>query len=154
MTDRPRRMLPELTDRTRFFWQGGREGRLLLLRCQQCGYYLHPPGPLCPVDHAKELAPEPVSGRGRIASFTVDHHRWLPAPEPPYVIALVELFEQEALRLTTNIVGCRPENVRIGMEVSVTFEHQPDPGGHGDVWLPMFRPVGDAGAIGGTGAIG
>jgi uncharacterized OB-fold protein len=141
--DRPRRMLPELTERSRFFWEAGRQGRLLVLRCQRCGYYLHPPGPLCPVDHSKDLAPEAVSGRGRVASFTVDHHRWLPAPEPPYVIALVELAEQEALRLTTNLVGCPPGEVRIGMEVEVTFDHQPDPEGQGDVWLPMFRPLQD-----------
>ncbi len=140
----PRRMLPELTDRTRFYWEGGRSGQLLILCCQRCGYYLHPPAPLCPVDHSTELAPERVSGRGRVASFTVDHHRWLPAPEPPYVIALVELAEQEALRLTTNIVGCPPEDVHIGMEVAVTFEHQADSEGRGDVWLPMFRPIGGA----------
>lgn len=140
----PRRILPELNDRSRHFWEGGRDGRLLLLRCQSCGYYVHPPVPLCPVDHSKELVPEPVSGRGRVASFTVDHHQWLPAPEPPYVIALVEIAEQAGLRLTSNVVGCPPEAVRIDMPVQVTFEHCPDP--NGDVWLPLFEPVADADA--------
>ncbi len=31
---------------------------------------------------------------------------WMPGPEPPYVVAIVELPEQEGLRLTTNIVNC------------------------------------------------
>ena len=35
----------------------------------------------------------------------------------------------------TNIVGCAPDDVRIGMPVQVIFEH------HDDVWLPLFEPA-------------
>jgi len=132
-------VLPELTDRNRHFWQGGRDGKLVFLRCQDCGYYLHPPSPLCPRDRSAHLAPEAVSGRGTLASYTVNHQRWLPGPEPPYVIGLVELVEQAGLRLTTNLVNCDPDSVRIGMEVRVVFAHRADPGG--DIWLPLFEPA-------------
>ncbi len=133
-------VLPQLTERNRHFWEGGRDGKLVFLRCQDCGYYLHPPTPICPIDGSKNLAAEPVSGRATVASFTVNHQRWLPRPEPPYVIGLVELPEQEGLRLTTNLVDCEADDVKIGMEVEVVFAHRPDP--EGDVWLPLFRPVG------------
>lgn len=149
MSEPPFRILPELNDKNRHFWQGGREGRLVLLRCRRCGYYLHPPSPLCPRDRSTDIGPEPVSGLGTVASFTVNHHPWLPVPLP-YVIGLVELAEQPALRLTTDLVGCEPDAVRIGMEVQVVFEHHADP--DGDIWLPLFEPVG--GALGGPSGAG
>jgi uncharacterized OB-fold protein len=82
-----------------------------------------------------------VSGRARIATFTVNHQPWMPGPALPYVVAIVEIDEQPDVRLMTNVVGCPPEAVRIGMPVRVVFEHHPDP--DGDVWLPLFEP--DAG---------
>ena len=134
-TEKPFRMLPRLTDRNRHFWTGGEHNELRFLRCQECGYYLHPPTPLCPVCHSKNLAPEAVSGDATVASFSVNHQRWMPGPELPYVVAIVELPEQVALRLTTNIVGCPPDDVSIGMPVHVLFEH------HEDVWIPLFAPA-------------
>ncbi len=139
MADKPFRILPELTDRNRHFWQGGRDGRLVLLRCQSCGYYLHPPTPVCPRDRSKNLAPEAVSGRATVASFTVNHHPWVPGADLPYVVAIVELPEQVGLRLTTSLVRCDPSSVSIGMEVTVVFEHHED--ANGDVWLPLFAPA-------------
>lgn len=141
MSDTPFRILPELTDRNRHFWQGGREGRLVLLRCRSCGYYLHPPSPICPRDRSTDVGPEGVSGRATVASFSVNHHPWLPGVPLPYVIGLVEVEEQAGLRLTTNLVNCEPGEVRIGMPVRVVFEHHADP--NGDVWLPLFEPSGD-----------
>ncbi|MGH9092079.1 MAG: Zn-ribbon domain-containing OB-fold protein [Acidimicrobiales bacterium] len=146
MSDAPFRILPELTDRNRHFWQGGHDGHLVLLRCRSCGYYLHPPAPVCPRDRSTDVAPEPVSGRATVASFTVNHHPWLPGVPLPYVIGLVEIVEQAGLRLTTDLVNCEPADVHVGMEVRVVFEHHEDP--NGDVWLPLFEPAG--GTAGGT----
>ncbi|MGH7819729.1 MAG: Zn-ribbon domain-containing OB-fold protein, partial [Candidatus Binatia bacterium] len=129
------RMLPTLTPATEFFWRAGASGRLLVLRCDDCATYLHPPAPVCPRCLSRRLAPHPVSGRGRVYSCTVNFQPWRPELETPYVIAIVELEEQAGLRLLTNVVGCPVEEVRIGMEVEVTFA------AHGDVYLPLFRPV-------------
>jgi len=134
------RILPRLTDSNRHFWQGGERGELVFLRCQACGYYVHPPQPVCPIDFGKELRPEPVSGRGTVATFTVNHQRWIPGMAVPYVVALVSIDEQPELRLQTNIVGCEPDDVRIGMPVEVVFEHRED--ARGDVWIPLFQPSG------------
>jgi uncharacterized OB-fold protein len=135
-------VLPAVNERNRHFWEGGRDGKLVFLRCQKCGYYIHPPTPICPKDGSKDVSPEPVSGRATLASFTVNYQAWLPSPELPYVIGLVEIAEQEGLRLTTNLVNCAPESVRIGMDVQVVFAHRTDPSG--DVWIPYFEPVGEA----------
>jgi hypothetical protein len=70
-----------------------------------------------------------------VHTYTVNHQPWYPGLDPPYVVAIVALPEQDGLRLTTNIVGCEPADVHIGMAVRVTFDHVDD------VWLPMFAPV-------------
>ena len=129
------RLLPRLTDDNKFFWTSGADGKLRFLRCSKCGYYVHPPSPICPHDLTKTLAPEPVSGRGMVATFTINEQPWIPGFDPPYAIAIVEIEEQPSVRLTTNIVGCPPESVHIGMQVEVTFEQRDD------VWLPLFAPA-------------
>ena len=56
-----------------------------------------------------------------VYAFTVNQYRWLPDMDPPYVVAEVELVEQEGLRLMTNIVECPLDDVRTGMAVEVVF---------------------------------
>jgi hypothetical protein len=51
----------------------------------------------------------------------------------PYVVAIVEL--EEGVRMLSNVVGCPPERVTIGMPVSVTFDAV-TPG----TTLPRFVP--------------
>jgi uncharacterized OB-fold protein len=135
----PFRILPRLTDLNRDFWTGGQAGELRFQRCQECGYYNHPPTPLCPICHSKNLAYEVVSGRATIWTFTINYQAWMPGPELPFVVAIVALPEQEGLRLTTNLVDVDPEAVTIGMDVEVVFENHDD-----EVWIPLFRPVGGA----------
>jgi uncharacterized OB-fold protein len=139
----PFRILPRITDRNRFFWHGGADGELRFQRCQACGYYVHPPLPRCPECHSDDLVPEAVSGRATLATYTVNHQPWMPGPDLPYVVAIVEIDEQPSVRLTTNLVNCPLDRIRIGMPVQVTFEPHPDPdepNGPG-VWIPLFEPV-------------
>jgi uncharacterized OB-fold protein len=133
--DPPFRVLPRLDADNEFFWTSGADGKLRFLRCATCGYRVHPPAPICPHCLTRSVAPEPVSGRATVVSFTINHQPWMPTYEGPYVIALVEIDEQPSVRLMTNIVGCAPDDVYIGMPVEVVFEH------NHDVWIPLFRPA-------------
>jgi uncharacterized OB-fold protein len=135
VTDKPFRVLPRVDDSNRHFWTGGEQGELRFLRCQDCGWWIHPPSPVCPQCLSRSVEPDRVSGRGVVHTFTINHQPWIPGFDPPYVVAVVELVEQEGLRLTTNIVGVDLPAVHIGMEVQVTFEQ------YDDVWLPFFGPV-------------
>ena len=137
VSEPPFRVLPALDEENEFFWTSGKDGELRFLRCAACSYYVHPPAPICPQCLGREVVPEPVSGAATVFSFTVNHHSWDGSTEP-YVIALVELPEQEGLRLTTNIVGCEPDDVTIGMPVRVVFED------HDPIWFPLFEPAGDS----------
>jgi uncharacterized protein len=113
--------VPAITADTEAFWTSGRDGRLLVSRCDSCGFWIHPPGPRCPRCLGDHVTPAPVSGRGRVYSFTVNRRAWEPGLEVPYVIAIVELEEQPGLRLLTNIVDTPVDDVAIDMAVQIAF---------------------------------
>jgi uncharacterized OB-fold protein len=136
--DAPFRVLPQLSDHNRDFWTAGVRGELRFWRCGDCGFYIHPPQPICPQCRSKNLATAAVSGRATLASYTINHQRWMPGPELPYVVAIVAIVEQPSLRLTTNLVNCAHDQIHIGMPVRVIFEHHAD--AEGDIYIPLFEP--------------
>src|SRR5262249_1038611 len=77
-----------------------------------------------------------VSGRANVSSFTIVQRPVSPAfaNDVPYVVALVTL--EEGPQMMTNIVGCRPEEVTVGMPVEVIFEDWSD-----TISIPKFRPL-------------
>jgi acetyl-CoA acetyltransferase/uncharacterized OB-fold protein len=136
------RPLPQPTISSEPFWTSGADGRLRIAQCQDCRRYNHPPQPICPGCRSAEVTMTPVSGLATVAGFTVNHQQWLPKFPPPYVVAVVALAEDPSTRLTTNIVGCDPGDVAIGMQVRVVFEQ------HDDVWIPLFEPDPEASGTG------
>jgi uncharacterized protein len=139
MTDanpgRPPRTLPGLDRENRPYWTGGAEGRLLICRCADCRRYIHPPSPTCPACDGQDVSPEPVSGKGKVVTFTINHQAWVPRLPVPFVFAAVELAEQAELYVFANLLEVDPADVRIGAPVEVLFE------AHEDVHLPQFRPA-------------
>ena len=131
----PSRILPAVDRDSVPYWTGGDESRLEIFRCADCAYYVHPPVRFCPPCDGRDVGPQPVSGRGTVFSFTVNHKQWVPGLPVPYVLALVTIAEQDDVRLVTNIVGCAPDQVTFGLEVEVLFEPVED------LWVPLFRPV-------------
>ncbi|MSQ73254.1 MAG: DNA-binding protein [Betaproteobacteria bacterium] len=126
--------LPLVRPETRAFWTGGARGELMIHRCGACSRLHHPPLPICPHCQDDGVAPCAVSGRARIVSFTVNHQKWRPDMTEPYVVAYVELDEQQGLWLLTNVINAPPENLLIGQRVKVLFVQRED------VWLPLFEP--------------
>lgn len=130
----PARTLPVVDRDSRDYWTGGADGELRIYRCRDCRYYVHPPVRFCPRCESRNVAAEAVSGRGIVASFTVNHKRWVPGLPERYVLALVSIVEQEDVRLVANIVNCDPDAVAMDMAVRVLFEE------HEDLWIPFFEP--------------
>ncbi len=116
------------------YWEAARDGRLVVQHCGRCGHHqlygrahcLQCRGPVSWVD---------ASGRGRVYSFTVIRQQYArPFRDMvPYVVALVDL--EEGPRLMTNIVGCDPGAVSIGMAVRARFEPVSD-----DASVALFEP--------------
>jgi len=135
MAARSNRVLPALTPENQHFWTGGARGALCFLRCTKCRHFVHPPAPICSECLSRDLEVTAVSGRGVVYTYTVNHQSWFPGMVTPFVIAIVELAEQPGLRLTTNLVNCSIDQVKIGMPVRAVFEN------HDAVWIPLFEPA-------------
>ncbi|MGE3327284.1 MAG: Zn-ribbon domain-containing OB-fold protein [Acidimicrobiia bacterium] len=144
-------LLPVPDPHSRFFWESGSDGVLRMLRCAGCGFWIHPPAPVCTECLSRDVTPQPLSGRGIVHSFTVNHQQWSPEQLVPYVIVLVELAEQPGLRLTSSLVEidpvaasslvvpdpvpAHPTTVTIGLPVRVLFTER------SGVFVPLFTPV-------------
>ena len=118
------------------YWEGAGRGELVLQRCVSCGVVQHRPRGVCASCLSSDLEHFVASGRGVVYSCTVIHQNGIPPFRAacPYVLAYVDL--EEGPRLMTNIVGCDPESVSIGMDVVVEFV----PTGEG-LGVPRFIPA-------------
>ncbi|MBE1552065.1 hypothetical protein GGC64_006152 [Mycobacterium sp. OAS707] len=136
MTDYQRpeqRLLPSPTTVSQPFWTGGHDGQLLIYQCASCRRYFHPPAPACWRCRSRDVAPQPVTGRGKVAAFTINQQLWIPGLPPPYVVAIIELDDEPDVRLTSNVVDIAATDVEVGLPVTVFFENWDD------VWIPLFR---------------
>jgi len=113
-------MLPLVTSDTAFFWDGTAAGELRVQRCAGCGALRHPPGPMCPAcGEASDGGYVVASGTGEVFSYVVHHHPPVPGKKLPMVVALVQL--PEGVRMVGEMPGVRPDQVRVGLPVRVTF---------------------------------
>ncbi|HEX9713739.1 MAG TPA: Zn-ribbon domain-containing OB-fold protein [Actinomycetota bacterium] len=131
--------LPVADIETKPYWDAAAEGKLLVKHCSACDRAFFYPREHCPRCWSKDTSWREASGRGIVYTFTVIHQNDLPPfkDRVPYVIAIVEL--EEGLRMTTNIEGIDPGEVRCGLPVQASFraEQRDDDTVH----LPVFRPA-------------
>lgn len=135
--------LPNIEPGTQPFWEALRRHELIFQHCLSCGTDFGPYQPLCPSCLSDKFEDRKSSGRGTVYTFSVVHRAPMPAfrADIPYVVALVAL--DEGFYLTTNIVGCPADEVKIGMPVEVEyFDVTPE------VTLAKFRPTGTPGQAG------
>jgi uncharacterized OB-fold protein len=128
------RPLPQPSELTRPFWDGCREQRLLIQRCQTCLGYVFIPQAFCPKCLGSSLDWVQAAGTGSVVTFTVVWRPQTPAFEVPYVIAVVQL--DEGVDLLTNLIEVEPGAVSIGMRVTVRFVSAGP-----DLALPFFTPI-------------
>ena len=135
------RPLPQLNAQNEFFWTAGADGVLRIQECRDCEALIHPPQPVCRYCRSRNMGVRDVSGKATLTAFTVNHRFGFPDLPPPYVVAQVAVVEDPRVRLTTNIVDCEPDELKLGQTLEVDFEKITDDAGA--VWLPVFRPTAD-----------
>lgn len=136
--DKGTRYVPTATPETKHFWDGTRQGRLVVQQCRQCEQTYFPPRPFCCKCGSRDVAPRECSGRAHLYSYVINH-RAAPGFEAPYSIAVVEL--EEGPRMMTNIVNVpqTPEALVLDMPLRVTFTELTS-----EITLPLFEPEGVA----------
>lgn len=127
--------VPTPDEASRPFFEGAREHRLMIQKCSSCGAVMWPVKTRCDNCLQATVTWVQASGKATLYSFTLMHQLLHPgfASEIPYTIAQVDLAE--GLRILTNVVGCRNDELVIGMPLKVTFEDLSS-----EVTLPKFRP--------------
>jgi uncharacterized OB-fold protein len=125
--------VPEPTRDSKPYWDGLGQGRLLIQTCAACGKLRHYPRPVCDACYSMEVTWTQASGRGCVHSWTVAHHAFHPGfkQELPYILALVDL--EEGVRMTAQLRGVTPGEMRIGLPVAVAFERTT-----GELAVPAF----------------
>ncbi len=117
------------------FWEGARQGKLMLQYCTEAGRFQHYPRPVSLFTGKKTVEWREASGKGKIYSWTVTRSAWQGHEERvPYICAYVELDEK--VRFLCNLVDCKEETLYIGMPVMVRWDCMTD-----DIAYPDFTPI-------------
>jgi uncharacterized OB-fold protein len=129
---------PAANAETAQWWEYARQHQLMVQRCEQCGRTRFPPSPLCPRCRSWRATWVELPGTGVVYTFTVVRQPFLPAlaHTVPYVVVVVDLEDGDGVRFLSNLVDTAPEDVSIGMPVSLVWEDM-----SADLALPRFARV-------------
>ena len=128
------RLQPPLGFDNQWWWEAVADDRLVIQKCSDCGELRHPTRPMCGNCRSVKWESIEASGRGTVYSFTILHYPKFPGYEFPLACVLVEL--EEGVRMCSNILGCDPSEVKIGMKVQAHIEQL-----DAATKLPVFRPA-------------
>jgi uncharacterized OB-fold protein len=135
MMNRPMtKPLPVTDIDTKPFWDYCKQHELRVQKCLSCGKLYYPPNSLCP--HCLNEGSEWVklSGKGKVYSFVIVRRQYHPALTVPYTLAIIEL--EEGIRMMSNVIECKPEDVKMEMPVEVVFEDASP-----EISMPKFKPA-------------
>jgi uncharacterized OB-fold protein len=98
------------------------EGRLLGQRCPVCGKVYIPPRGACPTDGVPTAEEVELPGTGTVTTFCIVNVAYPGQRLPsPYVAAAV-LLDGADISFQHLILGCPPEQVRMGMRVTAVWK--------------------------------
>lgn len=114
-------------------WESIAQDQLKLQRCRKTGTFYYPPGPMCPESMSFDVEWAPISGRGKILSWTVFHRKYLPAYPAPHLVVAVQLEEGPIM-----IGYMEHEHLpELKLDAPVTTEYVDHPDGYR---INRFRP--------------
>jgi len=114
--------VPDITHESKPYWDGLKEGRLLLQKCGQCGKIRHYPRPLCDECFTFEVTWIEASGRGTVHSWTITHHAFNPGFKLELPLVLVTVDLEEGVRMQVPLRSAKDESIKLGVPVQIIFE--------------------------------
>ena len=116
---------PETDGLSAPYWNGLKDGVLMVQRCKSCSGWQWGPEWICHRCLSFDMGWEKVEPRGRIFSWERVWHPVHPALKGhgPYIVALVELPQAGNVRMIGNLLGDPQQPVTIGAAVEGVFEH-------------------------------
>ena len=121
------RPLPTINPENESFFAGLRERKFMVPRCKACGNFNWTPYPACRSCLSTEQEWTPVSGEGKLYTFTIVHSGPKTFTENgPYVWAFMKLKEEpRSLIVMGNLVGCPHDKIKIDMPLKIAFHDIP-----------------------------
>ena len=118
----PERPLPTPSRESQPYWDGLREGRLMLQHCARCGKVRHYPRPVCPHCFSMESVFKEAPLAGSVHTWTVCHHpfNFFFKQMSPYVVALVDM--EAGVRINAPLRGVAEGELKSGLRVKLGFE--------------------------------
>jgi hypothetical protein len=104
------------------YWDGLKEGRLMLQKCSDCGTVRHYPRPVCEQCYSMNVEWVEASGRGTVHSWTISHHAFHPCFKKDLPLTLVTVDLEEGVRLCARLKGAAAEALDFDAPVQVGFE--------------------------------
>lgn len=121
------------------FWKGTANGQLWIQHCADCGKAYWPPRYCCAACSGFHMAWKQCPTRGRLYSWTtVGKATAKGFPDVPYVVGLVTLDEQPAVRIAGNVVGVAPDALKTDMPLEAHFVPA---GPQGELHIVAWRPL-------------
>lgn len=113
--------MPVLDDLNRPLFDGMKEGKVMVQKCDDCNTWLAPSAFICEACGSENVPWVEVSGKGELYTYVVYHRAYAPEFESmvPYNVALIEL--EEGPRLLANIIGIDNNDLKIGMALKPVF---------------------------------
>jgi uncharacterized OB-fold protein len=128
------RPLPQPTRDNAPFYAAAVNGELRFQRCTTCGTFRHYPRPSCPKCLSREYTWERSSGHGRVFTWTIVRGPTLPAFEHKLPYNVVDVLMDEGVHFISEVLDCRPEDIREGMPVETVLVPVSD-----EITLVKFR---------------
>ena len=118
--------VPEPSGLSAPYWNGLREGRLLVQQCSHCSTWQFGPEWVCHRCHAFDPPFCEIKPSGRIFSWERVWHPSHPClvGNGPYLVVLVEVPQAGGIRLLGNLLGDPLQKVEIGAAVEGVFERR------------------------------
>jgi uncharacterized OB-fold protein len=115
------------------FWESCKKHEMAIQKCVDCGSLRYPPRLVCPNCLSANADWVKINGKGKVYTYVTYFQasgEW--ASRVPFNVTLVEL--DEGVRMWSTVVGCKPDEVYIGMPLEIAYEDVSD-----TVALPKFR---------------
>ena len=134
MTENYTTPIPEPSIDSQPFWDALNEGRLVFQACGDCGKLRHYPRPICDECYSDHVEWKTSNGKGVIYSWTETHHPFHIGfrGETPYILVTAEF--DGGVRMQTQLLGAKVEDLKIGMHVEVVLTKATE-----DLTLPLLR---------------
>ena len=124
--------LPVLEGLTKEFYGWCARHQLRFQRCAVCRTWRHVPRELCAECGAGGWEWAMSSGKGTVFTWTVAARPMHPAFDAPLATVVIEMAE--GVRVVSEVVDCPPDELEIGMPVTVTYDAVTP-----ELTLPKFR---------------